>query len=500
MTKSALAAILLCLSLSTIIAAAQSGPVSQIRIVSTWAGMGSGGGSNGELVIGGESGAYLANGKKIPDELIAGLLSAIDAPVIAKPDLASMGITQEWLNANAEATLEVYTRHILQTSVAPNYPLRMPSGNAAPEQRKLFLSSFKDLKNIERIISELFHRRWTDDYPNVAVTIAKNDGSVVTVYSKAPAPFMLPWVIRKDGKELMTYNADISRAVARLMPEGVVNKRRLSDMGLDTLSTYIASALSLEGPVNNQLVASICGRQSLADCRLGIQVANWVMDGIGESWESMTAENKAKPYLDQLRRSFSILNARMEPDRNGFYVRGGSDDSPMVPHLLVTLSQPRLPVLINASLPYEHEKVSNVVGFLKGAERLEDVMLATPWLKTAMTDHPDLRYELTFANDRFFGEKSMQEFLADVGPNRSLVDEIKAAPQDIGLLRVHRGRASEDYWLILPDRRMVIWRFSGEEPLLKWNTGGLTSGKCNSYRSFRCAGAVISPAGELVSN
>src|SRR5262245_29635539 len=106
MINAALTAILLCLSLSTVTALAQIRSVKRIRIVSSWAGLGPS--DYRELIVTRRTGSYFANGKKISDELIANLLSAIDAPVVAKADPANLGITQEWLDANAEKAIKDY--------------------------------------------------------------------------------------------------------------------------------------------------------------------------------------------------------------------------------------------------------------------------------------------------------------------------------------------------------------------------------------------------------
>lgn len=213
MMAAALTAILLCLFLSTGAALAQSRLVNQIRIVSSWMGLGRH--RQDELVVRRQSGSYLANGKKISDELIANLLSAIDAPVVAKPDLANLGITQEWLDANAEKAIMQYARGY--------FPL------ATPDQKALYFSSFKDPKFIEKILPRLFNSYHTDDYPVAEIDITESDGRVIKVTSKAQPLFMIPWVISRDeSSELTTYNANIARALASLMPDKFTNRERLA--------------------------------------------------------------------------------------------------------------------------------------------------------------------------------------------------------------------------------------------------------------------------------
>ena len=212
--NAALTAILLCLSLSTVTAMAQSRSVKQIVIVSG----GGGEGDSGEFVITRKAGAYLAAGVQVPDELIANLLSAIDAPVVAKTNLANLGITQEWLDANAENAMKEY---------AEDYFSR-----AAKNQQALYFSSFKDPKLIERVLPDIFDSRHSDDYPIVEVEITETNGRVIKVSSEAQPVFMLPWVISRGGRTLKTYNGNIARAIARLMPDKFANKGRLAGKGL----------------------------------------------------------------------------------------------------------------------------------------------------------------------------------------------------------------------------------------------------------------------------
>ena len=51
---------------------------------------------------------------------------------------------------------------------------------------------------------------------------------------------MLPWKLNLNGSEETTYNADISRALATLMPAGRLNRNRLND---DELKTWLADGV-----------------------------------------------------------------------------------------------------------------------------------------------------------------------------------------------------------------------------------------------------------------
>jgi len=447
MMNVALTAILLCLSLSTAAALAQGTSVDKVRIVSSWGGLGEG--RHGELVVTRKSGAYLVNGKKIPDELIINLLSAVGAPIVTRPDPANLGITQEWLDANAEKAIKEYA--------AAYFSL------AAPNQRELYFSSFKDPKFIEKVLPRLFNFVASDDYPNVEIEITRTDGRMINVSSKAQPLFMLPWVISADGKKLETYNADIARAIASLAPKKFANKDRLAGEGL------------------------------------GYELARAVMDEIKDSWELLNVESKAKPYLDQLRQGFTVTNAEINPYHNVDYGQQWVNGAATETNLHAILRRPDFPknFSIGIVLPFKGQKVENVDSFLNGIDRYKDLAFSVTWLKDYLTSHPNIRFELRFVNDRSFSEKAMKIFAKDMGRNQPLVNEVAVAQKEVCLLLVGR-KYYEAYWLILPDRRMVLWRFRGHDALLKWNPTDFTSWKCDDYQGD-CIGAVILSDGKSVS-
>jgi len=443
--NAALTTILLCLSLVTVTALAQSRSVNQIKIVSS--GGWSGEDNYGELLIKRKAGAYLADGVQVPDELIANLLSAIGAPVVTEPNLANLGITQEWLAANAEKGIKEYAAEYFSL--------------AAPNQQALYFSSFKDPILIERVLPWLFNVVHSDDFPEAEIEITETDGRVIKVSSKAQSLFMLPWVISRDGKELKNYNANIGRAVASLMPDKFANKGRLAG---DSLEYELAKA---------------------------------VMDEIEDRWEMLNVENKARPYLDQLRERFTVTTAENNPYHNVDYGQPPVNGVSREINLHANLRRPDFPenFSISVVLPFKDGKVENVDGFLNSVELYKGLALSVDWLNGYLTNHHNVQVELRFVNDRSFSEKAMKRFAKDMGRYQSLVNEVAAAQKDICLLWVG-GMYSSAQWLILPDKRMVIWSHQGRDSLLKWKPGDFTSWECDYQRN--CIGAVILPDGKTV--
>lgn len=181
---------------------------------------------------------------------------------------------------------------------------------------------------------------------------------------------------------IKTYNANISRAIASLLPKKFANRERINGEGL---------------------------RHDLAEA---------VMRYIEDDWNLLDAENKAGKYLEALRSKFIVETAEIE---------------------------------------------------------------------------------LRFITDCSFSEKAMQIFAADMKAigKESLVNEVAAIRKEVSLLRVGRTYY-QAHWLVLPDGRMVLWRFIGYDALLKWRPGDFTQHECSRYGG-KCVGAVIFQDGMLIS-
>lgn len=219
--------IILLLFLNCIFSFAQTREVQEIKITSAWGGLGTP--QKSELLIIHKPKGYYAKGKKIEKQLIDNLLYALDEPEIKEFQAANLGITQEWLNANAEIGVKEYADYYFSV--------------AAPNQKELYLSSFKNLQFVEKLLPSILRGGWTDDYPNFGVETTELDGSKIVVGSDEQPSFMLPWEIVQNGKTIHTYNANISRALVALLPKKFANKDRLSG---ENLRRVLASSVMRE--------------------------------------------------------------------------------------------------------------------------------------------------------------------------------------------------------------------------------------------------------------
>jgi hypothetical protein len=183
--------------------------VRSITIESGRAGLGDSGHLTLEFKGRGEK-VYLDE-KVIAPNRIEPLLEALHALALPAPEARNLGITLDWLRKNGSAAPE----------------------DGAPNQQALFQEAFSDPQIVEQLLPSLFKFWKSDDYPGVRVTVTFRNGQRLAAVSDSYYPFMLPWAIELNGEEqTKTYNADISRAIAVLMPAGSLNRDRLDDTEL----------------------------------------------------------------------------------------------------------------------------------------------------------------------------------------------------------------------------------------------------------------------------
>ncbi len=94
-------------------------------------------------------------------------------------------------------------------------------------ERAMFLANFQDKRVLQTALetSLAWH---TDDFPEMDVTLTLENGERLLAGARSQYAFMLPWVITRNGKFAQTWNPDIARALAGLLPRRFTNFSRLS--------------------------------------------------------------------------------------------------------------------------------------------------------------------------------------------------------------------------------------------------------------------------------
>jgi WG containing repeat len=420
----------------------------QIQINSRWGGLGKPAAS--ELTIVKQGSKFRLGDRDIDPGLLGSLETAVKEPDIPKINLANLGITPEWLVRN---------------HAGPNTKYQGGPEIRAQNQRALYEQKFEDPSFITPLLSAVYTSGFhTDDYPSVQVQFTFEDGSIATVSSHSQQPFMLPWKVEFGGTTHTTYNANISRALTAMLPEDTVNRPRIAGEGLlDILREAVDRALESD------------------------------LDGLD-------ADNRAGAALAELKKYYSVGEPKIDQYHD---VEFGNDWEGKLPHqtnLHVTLRKNSFPPNVSDAvvLLYEQGQVKGVEEFLKTAGKYEDLALSVPWLNQFIHDNPKLPVEISYVHNASFGDKAMRTFAGDMKARGrdDLVEQVRAQQSQIVLLTI-----SGSYWLLFPDKHMMLWRYETKWGLLKWKPEDFPPGECADYQTNDggCSGREVTPEGVLAA-
>jgi len=418
---------------------AQTMRVQSLTVRSTWGGFSPSRPEPTELIIRRQSDGFYSNAEKVDASLVEALINALSAPPIATPQLSNLGVTQAWLNDNVDLVAERTLRYrVIQTAHVDAYR-----------------SFFKNAANIESLLPLLFTGLHTDDYPSVSVEILFDGGEVWSASSGSQYEFMIPWTVRARRPDFRTFNADVSRNIANLLPLKSVNRNRLVG---DSLNFSLAEAALTR--IEEQWL-----NPALSVLQPQYKVERSDIRQHGEIWSSKQREQES---------AFLILRRDSFPDRFQDIVY----------------------------LPFRNERVDGTYAFLKAAAKYESLALSIAWLNDIRRNGGPLwRMYLYFTQDRSFSDEAMKVFADDMSHlgREDLVKMVAAVQQDTALLDV----GWSTYCLVLPNKNVILWRFHnppGSRKVVNWSRGDdFPAKECTTLRNIEwCAGVVITPEGNIV--
>ncbi|HET9305890.1 MAG TPA: hypothetical protein VFO46_07685 [Candidatus Sulfotelmatobacter sp.] len=431
--------------------------VRQIEIKSSWGGLGKP--QNTELEVRHVNGEYRIGSTRVDPANVELLLASIRQPPQMKPTLENLGMTDEWLTNAADKLEKDAERNDGGDSVL--YKL----GQGSADQKGLFRHSYTDPKFVAKVLPGIFRCFHTDDYPGVKVTILYDDGSRTVISSHSQSEFMLPWKVEGGNATVETFNKNISVALAAIMPERATNRERVSGQGL------------------------------------GLALAWVVMDAIEGDWNLSNVKAHASEALVKIGNVYKILSADINPYHDvtfGVYVKDGKGEGEENLHGELKRSDFPQGFAVTAILLYRDETVFGVDQFLQKASRYEELALSVPWLAKLRGEYPKWGTSLLWVHDKSLSDKAFQNFAADMHAlgKDALVNEVRQVQSQVAVLNVSYG----DWWLVLPDRRMILWRYESVMGLLGWKKSDFCAQSCTDYQANNggCVGAVISPEGDLV--
>ena len=361
-----------------------------------------------------------SDGTAVEDSQVADLVSALRAIPNRRVDLRDLGIDSRWLADNfamAEKRNDELENH----------------EQASKRQRDLFRQTFESPAKLEPIVASLFSAgRHTDDNPWVQITVTFDDGSLQQAQSNSQYEFMLPWKIKGGSSQASGFNRAISRAIVALMPDGSTNRERLNG---DAFPEVLGSA---------------------------------VMEAIQNDWNLLEVEEKCPQVLTALRRRYRLQTATISGDYATEYGREGSHDQPQETNIQAVVRAPEFPARFNETVVLEKtgEQVFRVDQFLRQANIFERLSLSVPWLAEYLKDHPGVSIHLYYVHSSSLADRGLKVFRADMHAigRGLLATKIVAIRDKVALLVIdeNNGRTfTSSDWIVLPDLRMILWRFRG---------------------------------------
>jgi hypothetical protein len=414
--------------------------VKTIEIHSQWGGLGPAGDST--LQISRHAEQFRIKGKTVDRTLVEDILTQIDAAV-SEPTLENLGITKSWLESNSDAALPDRLR------------------NEPANEKELFRSYFRNVGLMEKIVPEIIRQGWTDDYPQLDVRVLRDDGSITILHSERQNIFMIPVTITERGQVRLSYNSRLSRAIAAVLPSGFVNRERLS--GADLRSV----------------------------------VATAVMSRIDDDLNLLETRNKIGNELKQLEGRYSVeltaINRVSSVD-----VETQGENFPRWNALLRRTDLPQN-ILVDVSLPYKDNRLVTFDSFLKHIDGVVALPLSVPWLSTYLAEHPEVRMEIRFVTDRSVSPRLVSYFLETIKAfGAENVTAQVTSMLDNSTLVTFDGGAGWSRWLVLPDRRMILFDFQGNK-ILKWELKDFETRTRFNSSDWHMAKAIINPQGQIES-
>jgi len=271
---------------------------------------------------------------------------------------------------------------------------------------------------------------------------------------------MLPWVLEENGKKVRTFNADISRAVAKLLPDASVNKERLQGAGL-----------------MDEIVFQMNG-------------------AIRQHWDEIGAEDKANNALVHLRERYAIRRSEVSEHISLHF--GPSRPEPGVESLQADVRLPGFPqnLVVATVFPLQGGQAVGVDTFLHNGSQYERLVLDNPWIMDSLKQHRDLGAWLTYVQDASMSQKAMEIFAADMHDlgRDDLAQEVSAHRTEIADLSYYGNEV-----LLFPDHHAILWRWDPNRDLFGWPASRVKTQRCTDYPTLDvgCSAAAVGPDGQL---
>jgi hypothetical protein len=378
----------------------------------------------------------------VPAADVVALANALREPSLSQLPLPELGVPL----ADVQAQVDSSIHRGIGEDDSPELLARM----------KDYRESLRDPTVLTATLVKGFSGFHTDDYPGVRITAEFSDGTTWTATSRSQQYLMLPW--KREGMD-PTYSPGISRSLARLLPVGATNRERL------------------EGPIDESSLQEL------------------VASALDDELSRINAESKAGEALRVLEGAFQVEAPREQ------------DPVPAIDLGKVLFADLRLPdgpknLHMEVRLPLDGSALQDPDGDVARIRKALSLAQSAPGLQARMAEMPDEQFVMS---DRFgyawLNEATAAQFV-DQMEQLGKLPELKSSPDLIRDAVMVEVGWSPTYWIVLPDRRAVLWKKYRDDHVVPGtrHCDGLPSKNGTVERWDRgkdlCIGKVYSAEGE----
>lgn len=391
---------------------------------------------------------FIGEGHAVPEAVVFNLLAAMQRRPLDKIDPGNLGLTPEWVATNRTRLLTAFGGQE-ENTVFPR---------ASARQRAWLTNALLDVEILGDLVRGSIYSHHTDDYPEIHLVFSRGDTEVARVESWAQHTFMVPWAVVWGTNKHTSYDAEISRAVANLLPNGFLHRKRIQG-DLFTLLT---------GRFENHP-------------KLQAEIGRMVLE------ESLGAD--ANRFLCE----FELTHCR---------VWGGGSSGGFPSTWVAVLHRTNWPARVQ--MPVQTRVEQGVVPLLRrlldSADARVQPILRNPWLVSLVQGEE--KYTIEVAPEGSPADDGiMRGHAAKVGLG-GFHDEHQSLMRR-GLfftLRDNTGRTTRTSgWFVLPDGKLLLVRFSGDG-VLDWSPEELGfSGLEKHLRdySYNMVGVFVTSDGQI---
>jgi hypothetical protein len=371
----------------------------------------------------------------IKKEVVSNLVLALQANPVKELDFGQFGITEKWLTTKAEAFL--------------NEELKKYSSDEFPNlksKRGHLLETLTNLPNSIRKLKRYYAYGWTDDHPDLKVTIIFANGKKIILTSEDQHAFMIPWEIQKNQNSYQTYDIRISQALGPLLHSKCANYKRVNVNLADLFRQRI-----------------------------------WE-DPVYFFRTTLSSEKALEDQILPLTKDFLIQESYIATE---YGPNGGRD----VWRAKLKNKNWPLNIFVNFSTVVNGKKLDFTGFSAKKIEKYVQHILSIPWLKNFINDNPFYTFSIGYEKGYSIAQRRYNWAIKNLEKKHDFkwgsLDP--SYSDEIVYLNVVNEVYGDSGWLIFPDKTMILANSRGSE-ILKWHTNNVDIGP----------GSRVSPSGELI--